>query len=76
MNARLCFLLRVGMNKPNKFVCHLFIQMFSETHQPPQFTTEIVDQRVQEGESATFECYFAGNPKPGNKRVVQEFIKD
>lgn len=41
---------------------------FAESQQPPQFTTEIVDARVQEGESATFECYFAGNPKPGKKK--------
>merc|ERR1712035_29121 len=34
------------------------------SQQPPQFTTEIVDRRVQESETATFECYFAGNPKP------------
>ena len=39
--------------------------MDTESQQPPQFTTEIVDARVQEGEEAKFECYFAGNPKPG-----------
>jgi len=35
------------------------------SQQPPQFTTEVVDRRVQESETAIFECYFAGNPKPG-----------
>ena len=41
----------------------------SESQQVPQFTTEILDARVQETETATFECFFAGNPKPGEMEI-------
>lgn len=41
------------------------LKIYIESQQAPQFTTEVLDARVQETETATFECYFAGNPKPG-----------
>lgn len=49
--------------------------IFAESQQPPQFTTEIVDARVQEGEEAKFECFYAGNPKPGKiEQPIREFF--
>ena len=45
--------------------CYNSMNYRTESQQVPQFTTEILDARVQETETATFECFFAGNPKPG-----------
>jgi|688.fasta_scaffold917884_2 hypothetical protein len=74
-----CFLIPLSSLKyrtvshENNLQSHLYLNdlfddrhSFAESIQPPQFTTEIVDARVQEGEEAKFECHYAGNPKPGN----------
>ena len=33
----------------------------------------VVEARVQETETASFECYFAGNPKPGKTKKIVLF---